>query len=90
MIGPGTARVRITVIEAANAVSARGGCVVVQVGSYRERRNAEAKRREVAREGFEASIEPYEDMYRVVAGPFADEPVAVRARAALGGFMRGC
>ena len=90
MIGPGTARVRITIIEAANAVSARGGCGVVQVGAYRERRSAEAKRQAVARAGFEASIEPYRDMYRVVAGPFADEPAVDRAREALGGFMRRC
>ncbi len=90
MIGPGTARVRITVIGAATPVSARGGCVVVQVAAYRERRNAEAKRQEVARAGFEASIEPYRDMYRVLAGPFAAEPAAVRARDTLGGFMRRC
>lgn len=90
MIGPGTARVRITIIEAANAVSARGGCVVVQVAAYRVRRSAEAKRQAVERAGFEASIEPYEDMYRVVAGPFADEPAASRARESLGGFMRRC
>ena len=90
MIGPGTARVRITIVEAANAVSARGGCVVVQVAAYRERRSAEAKRQAVARAGFEASIEPYGDMYRVVAGPFADEPAVSRAQETLGGFMRRC
>ena len=90
MIGPGTARVRITVIDTANAVSARGGCVVVQVASFRERRSAEAKRDEVARAGFEASIEPYGDVYRVVAGPFAEEPAADRALETLGGFMRPC
>ena len=90
MIGPGTARVRITIIETANAVSARGGCVVVQVAAFRERRSAEAKRQAVERAGFEASIEPYEDMYRVVVGPFADEPAAGRVRETLGGFMRRC
>ena len=90
MIGPGTARVRITVTGVATPVSARGGCVVVQVASYRERRNAEAKRQEVVRAGFEASIEPYESMYRVVAGPFADDPAAGRAREMLGGFLRRC
>ena len=90
MIGPGTARVRITIIEAANAVSARGGCVVVQVAAYRERRSAEAKREAVARAGFEASIEPYGNMYRVVAGPFSDEPAVSRAQETLGGFMRRC
>ena len=90
MIGPGTAQVRITVVGPPNAVSALGGCVVVQVASFRERRSAEAKREEVARAGFEASIEPYEDVYRVVAGPFAEEPAADRARETLGGFMRRC
>lgn len=90
MIGPGTARVRITITEAANAVSARGGCVVVQVAAYRERRSAEAKRQAVVRAGFEASIEPYKKMYRVVAGPFSTEPAVIRARESLGGFMRRC
>ena len=90
MIGPGTARVRITVIGTATPVTARGGCVVVQVASFRERGNAEAKREELVRAGFEASIEPYENMYRVVAGPFADEPAAGRARETLGGFLRRC
>lgn len=90
MIGPGTARVRITVLGTATPVSARGGCVVVQIASFQERRNAEAKRQEVARAGFEASIEPHQDMYRVVAGPFEDEPAASRARGTLGGFIRRC
>ena len=90
MIGPGTARVLITVLGTATPVSARGGCVVVQVASYRERRNAEARREEIVRAGFEASIEPYGNMYRVVAGPFTDEPAAGLARETLGGFMRRC
>lgn len=90
MIGPGTARVRITVLGTATPVSARGGCVVVQIASFRERRNAEMKRQEVARAGLEASIEAYENMYRVLAGPFADEPAASRARDTLGGFIRRC
>ncbi|WP_420450007.1 septal ring lytic transglycosylase RlpA family protein [Candidatus Palauibacter sp.] len=90
MMGPGTARVRITVTEAANTVSARGGCVVVQVASYRERESAEAKLQEVVRAGFDASIETYGDVHRVVAGPFAEEPAARRAHEALGGFQRRC
>ncbi|WP_420441794.1 septal ring lytic transglycosylase RlpA family protein [Candidatus Palauibacter sp.] len=90
MIGPGTAQVRIIVVGPPNAVSALGGCVVIQVAAFRERRSAEAKREEVARAGFEASIEPYEDVYRVVAGPFVEEPAADRARETLGGFMRPC
>ena len=90
MMGPGTARVRITVIEVANTVSARGGCVVVQVASYRERESAEAKLEEVVRAGFDASIETFQDVFRVVAGPYAAEPAARRAQEALGGFQRRC
>ncbi|WP_420633532.1 septal ring lytic transglycosylase RlpA family protein [Candidatus Palauibacter sp.] len=90
MIGPGTARVRITIVESANAVSARGGCVLIQVASYGERASAEAKRREVEQAGFEAAIEPFEEVYRVVAGPFADEAAARRAAEGLGGFLRRC
>lgn len=90
MIGPGTARVRITIVDAANAVSARGGCVLVQVAAYRARASAEARREEVARAGFAVSIEPYGDVHRVVVGPFADEPAARRATGALGGFLRRC
>ena len=90
MIGPGTARVRITIVEAGDAVSARGGCVLVQVGAFRQRASAEAKRDEVARAGFDAAIEPYGDLYRVVAGPFAEEVAARNAARTLGGFLRRC
>lgn len=90
MIAPGTARVRITVIATANPVSARGGCVVVQVAALAERSSAEAKLREVVRAGFEASVEPHEDMYRVVAGPFRAEADARHAVETLGGFLRRC
>ena len=90
MIGPGTARVRITIVEAGDAVSARGGCVLVQVASYRDRASAEAKRDEVAEAGFEAVIETYEALFRVVAGPFAEEAAARSAAEALGGFLRRC
>ena len=90
MIGPGTARVRITIVDAANAVSARGGCALVQVAAYRVRASAEARRAEVARAGFAASIERYGDVHRVVVGPFAEEPEARRAVGALGGFLRRC
>ena len=90
MIGPGTAQVRITIVEMGDAVSARGGCVLVQVASYRVRSSAEAKRDEVARAGYETAIEPYADVYRVVAGPFATEAAARRAAEALDGFLRRC
>lgn len=90
MIGPGTARVRITIVDAANAVSARGGCVLVQVAAYRVRASAATRREEVARAGFAASIERYGDVHRVVVGPFADAAAARRAVGALGGFLRRC
>ena len=88
MLGPGTASVRITIVAMGDAVSARGGCVLVQIGAYGERASAEAQRDEVVRAGFEAAIEPYAAVYRVVAGPFREERDARRAMASLGGFLR--
>ena len=44
----------------------------------------------VARAGFDAAIEPYGDLYRVVAGPFAEEAAARSAAGSLGGFLRRC
>ncbi len=90
MIGPGTAQVRISIVSAANPVSARGGCVVIQVGSYRERAGAERRKREVEQAGFKAIVERHDGFYRVGAGPFGDDAEMRRALGALGGFIRRC
>ncbi len=91
MIGPGTARVRIVIVEpGGDAVSIRGGCVVVQVAAYRDRRNAEARRSEVDRAGFDVRIERQDEWFRVVAGPYHDDLDARRAVESLDGFVRRC
>ena len=91
MIGPGTARVRITVVRpGGGVVSRRGGCVVVQVGSYRERDTAERHRSELAASGWPARVERTGGWHRVVAGPFTSEGDARAAEASLDGFVRRC
>jgi len=91
MIGTGTARVRITVLEpGGDAVAVRGGCVVVQIAAYRSRQSAEAHLAEVARAGFAARIERHDGWYRVVAGPYGDAVQAGRVAETLDGFIRRC
>lgn len=91
VIGPGTARVTITVLEVGgDAVQVRGGCVVVQIASFRDRRAAEAHIAELGARRFALSIEEHRGLFRVVSGPFTDEEGAVAARADLGGFIRRC
>lgn len=90
MIGPGTANVRITILEAGGAVSARGGCVVVQVASYRDRGAAERRRDDVEAAGFSSRVERSGRWYRVVAGPYQADQDAQRAVERLEGFIRRC
>ncbi len=70
MIGPGTARVRVRVVGLPEAVP--GGFFAVQVGSFRDRSNAERLRRTLERECGAASIQIYDSpggiFYRVLAG----------------------
>lgn len=87
MLGPGTARVRLTVLEVPTPPS----CLEVQVGAYRERRNVEAARRRLAAAGFDAREESGPGgVVRVLAGPFADLAAARRARDRTGGTVRTC
>ncbi|MCG8468047.1 MAG: SPOR domain-containing protein [Gemmatimonadetes bacterium] len=91
MIGPGTARVRITILKAGgDIVSARGGCVDVQVGSYRDRESAETERDRARRSGFPARVERNGRVYRVLVGPFTEEREAESAIEAFEGFPRRC
>ncbi len=91
MIGPGTARIRLTVVApGGDPVAVRGGCVVVQVGAYRERALAEARAETLEAAGYEAAIEPADPWYRVTVGPYRASAEAETARAALDGFVRAC
>lgn len=91
MLGPGTARVRIRVLEpGGDAVAVRGGCVVVQVASHHERERAEERRRALEAGGWPASLERYRRWYRVVVGPYRSAAEAEAASEALEGFVRRC
>ncbi len=91
MIGPGTARVRVTVVEpGGDPVAVRGGCVVLQVAAYRDDSTARAHARSLARRGFPATVESAGDWHRVTVGPYRSAGEAERARRALAGFLRRC
>ena len=78
MIGPGTVRVRVSVIGLPDRVE--DGFFAAQVGSFRERSNAERLRERLARRHGAAHIQDYDSprgrFYRVLAGR---EPDAARA-----------
>ncbi len=70
MIGPGTARVRLTVIG--QPPTPAGGFYAVQVGSFRNRRNAERLREQLERQHGAARVHNFDSpdgrFYRVLAG----------------------
>jgi rare lipoprotein A len=91
MIGPGTARVRVTVVRpGGDLVAARGGCVVVQVAAHRDRATAESRAAELRAAGYPSMVEPAGDWYRVTVGPYDAPREAAAARDALDGFVRTC
>ena len=91
MIGPGTARVRVTVVlPGGDVVAVRGGCVVVQVAAYRERAKAEARALALEGAGYASSVEPAGGWYRVTVGPYDAAARAEAARDALDGIIRTC
>jgi rare lipoprotein A len=90
MLGPGTARVRVTVIRAP-AQSDAGRCVDLQVGAYRDAALAEDLERRVRDAGYPVRIEEGEDgLLRVLAGPFEGESLGAAAERRFGGFFRRC
>jgi rare lipoprotein A len=91
MIAPGTANVRITILEVGgDLVAVRGGCVVIQVAAFRDRNAARDRMSELERAGYAASVDDADGWFRVVVGPFADAPLAAAARDQLDGFVRTC
>jgi rare lipoprotein A len=76
MLGPGTARVRIVVVDLPPRVS----CREVQVGSFRHRENARSLEDRLWDRGAPARLEDGpEGMIRVVLGPYPDPASARRA-----------
>jgi peptidoglycan lytic transglycosylase len=100
MLGRGTARVRIEVIEATTVANRRArrdpvtipaGCILVQVGAYREASNAaEMTRRLRARGESVRQVNAPNGVIRVLVGPFES---AARTRLTLeryDGLLRSC
>lgn len=87
MIGRGTARVHVVVVELARPPS----CLELQVGAFRDADNARAARRRLEAAGLGSREEPAEDgLRRVLAGPFQDLESVRRARDRFGGVVRTC
>jgi len=87
MMGPGTARVRITVLEAPVA----DRCWMVQVGAFSHETNALSLRGSLEEEGFPVQVVPSAGgMYLVQVGAFSDRSQARRLAEDRGGFLVGC
>jgi rare lipoprotein A len=87
MIGPGTARVRLSIVSATAALN----CWEVQAGAFSERENAEELLARIAREGYAGRVTEGEDaLFRVRAGPLSSQDEAKRLAAAWDGHLVGC
>lgn len=87
MLGPGTANVRIVLLE----LPRQPECLELQVGAYREPANATAARDRARRAGYAVKeVVGPDDLRRVVAGPFGQVFEAQAAREKLGGLVRAC
>ena len=82
MLGPGTARVRIRVVEGPRPIE-RFGSYWVQVGAFRDRRNARDLETRLARHFPAVRIRSDDGWYRVGLGPFAKRSEADDAARAL-------
>jgi rare lipoprotein A len=87
MIGPGTARVRITILTASEALN----CWEVQAGAFSRREAADELRTRIVREGFAARVTVGDDaLFRVRVGPLASQEEARRMAGDWEGLVVGC
>lgn len=87
MIGPGTAPVRITVMEAPAPLR----CWRVQAGAFRDRENAHRREDQLRGMGWRTATERGSDgIHRVFAGPYESRSEAARAAERLEGVLVGC
>lgn len=87
MLGPGTARVRLRVIES----PALPSCWQVQAGSFESETNAAARRDRLRSDGFEARVvRASADLHRVIVGPFDSADRAAEVADLMAGFRIGC
>lgn len=84
LIGPGTGRVRLTVVDVA-------GCHAVQVASFSDRERALERRAELEEEGIPAFLESGPGgSTRILLGPYPDRASAEDVRGEHGGWLRPC
>lgn len=87
MLGPGTARVRIAVVE----MSAMLTCSMVQVGAFADPVNAEGLAQSFRERGLQVIVRQGPDgLTRVFLGPYDDLDQAERARDRYDGMVRPC
>jgi rare lipoprotein A len=87
MIGPGTAQVRITVIESPAPVT----CWRVQAGSFRSQSNARGLAQRLRDTGWEVEVSRGDrGLHRVLVGPFDSRDVARSSADRLEGQVVGC
>ena len=85
MIGPGTARVRITVTNPGPSVIelSPSGRWSVQIGSFASAYRAETFAQKAREAGYRPFTEPYDGLTRVKVGPFSSKPEAASELARL-------
>ncbi len=84
LLGPGTGRVRLEVVDAA-------GCHAVQVASFADRGAALQRRDELEEEGTPAFLESGPGkMTRVLVGPYSNREAASRREGEHDGWVRPC
>ena len=87
MLGPGTARVRISVVQ----MSAMLTCSMVQVGAFGDQGNAEAMADSLRQRQLDVVVRLGPDgLSRVFLGPYDDLERAERARDRYDGMVRPC
>jgi len=87
MLGPGTARVRIAVVE----MSAMLTCSMVQAGAFGDPVNAEVLAQSFRERGLSVTVRQDPDgLTRVFLGPYDDLDQAERARDRYDGMVRPC
>lgn len=87
MLGPGTAQVRITVLEAPGP----SRCWMVQIGAYERERDARRLRDRLDSEGLRARVTASGDgLFRIFVGPVTLEEEARRVMRRHGGLLVGC
>lgn len=88
MLGPGTAHVRLTIVESGPS---RSSCWIVQLGAFSDRGNADAMVDRFARREIDTEVtESPDGLYRVRTSAYASRDDAARLAGEDGGMLLGC